>query len=50
MQVEHWEADAKRERGVVISGRRVLRCTSGEARNDQAGLAADLRAIGIPAG
>ncbi len=50
MEVEHWEADMKRERGVVISGRRVLRATATEARYDQAELAADLEASGIPRG
>lgn len=46
--VQHWSRDMKRERGVVISGRRVLRATAFEARHEQAGLAADLVAIGIP--
>jgi len=50
LKVEHWESDMKRERGVVISGRRVLRATAGEARHDQAELAADLEAIGVPRG
>lgn len=44
----HWEADMKRERLVVISRRRVLRCTANEARHDQPALAADLRAAGVP--
>lgn len=48
MLVEHWGSDMKRERGVVISGRRVLRATAFEARHEQAALAADLEAIGIP--
>ena len=48
MLVEHWEADAKRERGVVISGRRVLRATASEARFEQAELAGDLEAVGVP--
>ncbi len=48
MEVGHWESDMKRERGVVISGRRVLRATAGEARHDQAALAADLLAVGVP--
>ena len=47
-EVQHWEADMKRERAVVISGRRVLRATANEARHDQAAIAADLRAIGVP--
>jgi hypothetical protein len=46
--VEHWERDMRRERGIVVSGRQVLRCTSYEARWDQAAVAADLRAIGVP--
>jgi hypothetical protein len=46
--VEHWEADVRRERGVVLSGRHVLRATANEARHDQAALAADLAAIGVP--
>jgi hypothetical protein len=46
--VEHWEADMKRERGIVLSGRRVLRCTANEARHDQPALVADLLAAGVP--
>lgn len=48
MEVASWESDMKRERDVVISGRKVLRATAGEARHDQAELAADLLAIGVP--
>ena len=48
MLVQHWGNDMKRERGVVISGRRVLRATAFEARNEQPELVADLEAIGIP--
>ena len=47
-EVQHWEADMKRERGIVISGRRVLRATANEARHEQAALVADLLAIGVP--
>ncbi|NUR06917.1 MAG: hypothetical protein HOQ22_09600 [Nocardioidaceae bacterium] len=46
--VESWERDMKRERGIVISGRHVLRCTASEARYEQPQLAADLRAMGVP--
>jgi hypothetical protein len=46
--VGQWEADMKRERGVVVSGRHVLRASAYEARYEQAALVADLRAIGIP--
>jgi hypothetical protein len=48
LRVEHWEADIKRERSVVVSRRAVLRCTANEARLDQRAIAADLRAIGVP--
>jgi hypothetical protein len=48
LTVEHWEADMKRERGIVISGRQVLRVTANEARHDQGEVAADLRALGVP--
>lgn len=47
-EVEHWQSDVKRERGVVISGSTVLRATANEARHEQAPLAADLAAIGVP--
>jgi len=47
-EAAHWEADMKRERLVVISRRRVLRCTANEARHDQQAVAADLRAAGVP--
>ena len=49
VEVGHWEADMKRERAIVVSRRTVLRCTANEARHDQAALAADLRAAGVPA-
>lgn len=48
--VEHWEADMRRERDVVLSGRRVLRATANELRHDPAALAADLAAAGVPPG
>lgn len=48
LEVAHWEADMRRERGLVVSGARVLRATSIEVRLDQARVAADLRALGVP--
>lgn len=52
LEVAQWESDVKRERGVVASGRAsgrtVVRATANEARYDQAELAADLRALGVP--
>jgi hypothetical protein len=47
--VEHWEADMRRERSIVLSGRQVLRATANEARHDQALIASDLVAVGVPA-
>ena len=49
-RVEHWEADMKRERAIVVSRRTVLRCTANEARYDQSSLVADLVAVGVPSG
>lgn len=48
LKVEHWEADMKRERKVVISRRWVLRASNYEVRHEQAEVAKDLVAMGIP--
>ena len=48
LDVEHWEADMRRERGLVVSGARVLRATSIEVRLEPGQLAADLMALGVP--
>lgn len=48
MNAEHWSDDLKRERQIVIDGRRVLRCTAHEARAEQGQLSADLRRAGVP--
>lgn len=48
LEVGHWEADVRRERSVVLSGRRVLRATAGEVRTEPHLVAADLRAAGVP--
>jgi hypothetical protein len=48
LQVQHWEADMRREREVVISGRRVLRATSYEVRVEAGLVASDLAAAGVP--
>lgn len=48
LAVEHWQADMKRERQVVISRRWVLRASNYELRYEQAELARDLIAIGVP--
>jgi hypothetical protein len=49
LEVEHWESDMKRERKVVTGGRAVLRASAHEVRYEQAEVAGDLVAIGIPA-
>jgi hypothetical protein len=46
--VEHWEADMKRERKVVISRRWVLRASNFELRHEQEAVARDLTAMGVP--
>lgn len=48
LDVSQWQADIRRERGVVLSGRRVLRATSTELRVEPHVLAADLRRAGVP--
>jgi hypothetical protein len=48
MRTDHWWRDMPRERAIVISGRRVLRCSSVELRLDPARIIEDLRAIGVP--
>ena len=48
LEVEHWQADMRRERAEVISGRRVLRATNLEVRLEAASIAADLVALGVP--
>jgi len=46
--VENWWRDMKRERGVAISGRTVLRCSSIEIRLEPSDILLDLAAIGVP--
>ena len=48
MDVLHWQADMRRERGVVISRRWVLRATSLEVRLEPQLIVSDLKAIGVP--
>jgi hypothetical protein len=48
MDVAHWQADMRRERGVVISRRWVLRATSLEVRLEPQLIVADLKAMGVP--
>ncbi len=48
LDVRHWQDDMRRERGLVVSGRRVLRATNLELRLEPAVLARDLIALGVP--
>ena len=48
LDVASWQADMRRERGVVIGGAQVLRTTSVEVRVEPSQIAADLLAIGVP--
>lgn len=48
MEVAHWQADLARERGVVVSGARVLRASNMELRLSPRTVAADLLAAGVP--
>lgn len=48
LDVASWQADMRRERGVVIGGAQVLRATSVEVRVEPSQVAADLFAIGVP--
>jgi hypothetical protein len=47
MEAEHWAADISRERGLVVDGSIVLRCTSFEVRRRPEAVAEDLRAVGV---
>ncbi|QDP95637.1 hypothetical protein FOE78_06700 [Microlunatus elymi] len=46
--VSQWEADMRRERGVVVSRRWVLRATAFEVRLEPGPLVADLISMGVP--
>ncbi|WP_375429734.1 hypothetical protein [uncultured Friedmanniella sp.] len=47
-EVEHWQADMRRERSLVVDGSRVLRATSLEVRLEPASMMSDLARIGVP--
>ncbi|WP_375423777.1 hypothetical protein [uncultured Friedmanniella sp.] len=47
LEVEHWQADMRRERGLVLAGSRVLRATSLELRLEPATVVQDLLSIGV---
>jgi hypothetical protein len=46
--VRNWQDDMRRERGLVVSGRRVLRATNVEVRLEPALVVRDLVALGVP--
>jgi hypothetical protein len=48
MAIEQWWADMPRERGVVLSGRTVLRCSAAELRTSPREVTDDLRTAGVP--
>lgn len=48
MEVEHWIADKRRTRRITAVDRIVVGCTAYELRHDDAELARDLAALGVP--
>lgn len=48
MDAQSWQADMRRERALVVSGRCVLRATNLELRLEPAAVARDLLALGVP--
>jgi hypothetical protein len=48
LDVQSWEVDMRRERGLVVRGAHVLRATAIELRVEPALVVADLCAIGVP--
>jgi hypothetical protein len=49
MDVEHWEDDIARQRGLTSPHRMVVRCTARELRDEPEAVARDLRLLGVPA-
>lgn len=48
MEVEHWEDDIARQRGLTDPNRIVVRCTAREVRDDPDSVGRDLRRLGVP--
>lgn len=48
MDAFSWQADMRRERSIVVGGKRVLRATNFEVRHEPAFVVRDLRALGVP--
>lgn len=49
MEVEHWEDDLARRRGLTDPNRIVIACTAREVRDDPATVARDLKTLGVRA-
>jgi len=47
MEVEHWEADLARQRGLSAPGRVIVRCTARELRDRPDVVVRDLKALGL---
>ena len=48
LEVEHWQADMRRDRALVVTGATVLRATGLEVRLEPDSVVADLLAAGVP--
>jgi hypothetical protein len=48
MEVEHWEDDLARQRGLSRPDRTIVRCSAREVREESWQVARDLRALGVP--
>ena len=48
IEVQHWVADVKRQRGIASRGRTVVRATALELRLEPESVIEDLRALGVP--
>lgn len=48
MEIEHWEDDIARQRGLTDPDRIVIRCTARELRDEPDRVAQDLRRLGVP--
>jgi hypothetical protein len=48
IEVQHWQADLRRQRKITTKGRTVIRATALELRLEPEGIVEDLRALGVP--
>ena len=49
MEVQHWNADVKRQRKITTTNRTVVRATALELRLEPMSVVDDLRTLGVPA-